>query len=207
MGKLVRDRAGMVAYAVAGVILGIGARVAADNFGSFDSNDPIPNGVYVIAKTGNGITNYRRKFRLALRQMQTSWSNDVKAAFNNNYRSLTFPYAMFAEAFVSSSCVDADHEACAYAFDYGNNNLNGWTDCNGTRSGSHPNMSCSLTRIRFNTFYSQFTRRTVACHEIGHAWGLQHTAELDSCLNLIFAGEFLTQHDITHLQSAYFIGN
>ncbi len=86
----------------------------------------------------------------------------------------------------------------------------GWTQCapGATYGGTDPNRWCKPqyfywelhTQAQWNT---TFERQYLACHELGHTLGLQHTSNASSCLSPPTTSNALTSHDINHLNSAY----
>lgn len=106
--------------------------------------------------------------------------------------------------YTTTSCTQ---ETCAMDSDYGNNGLFGWNACYpGATSGSHPNQTCSNDWVRYNTNGSlpALSANVVACHELGHAVGLRHTAA-NSCMrnNPLPSNPDLTDHDRGHINSRY----
>lgn len=107
--------------------------------------------------------------------------------------------------------------------DWGNNGVVGWHVCppGATQGGAHPDRWCADGAIYFNDggypwyFDTRNERRSIACHEIGHAVGLRHTNDghapascmvTDSSDNLMpnFANRVgLSSTDNSHLNANY----
>lgn len=105
----------------------------------------------------------------------------------------------------TTSCPDSTYDACVMDYNYGANGYNGWNQCAGTTSGSHPNQVCSVCYVRINTFYSPPAKR-IACHELGHAMGLRHTSSQSSCMKTTSSGgtsSSLSFHDLGHILDEY----
>lgn len=70
---------------------------------------------------------------------------------------------------------------------------------------------CSHSHLRYNSWtgngWTATKRKSVACHEIGHAVGLQHYDAYTSCMvTLVAAHNFpttLSTHDKSHINSRY----
>ncbi len=89
----------------------------------------------------------------------------------------------------------------------------GWVECldyvNGTPA--HPNAQCDRAKLRFNESFVQAinTRadsKAVACHEIGHTFGLRHTFATDTCMEGFWHEDMRTLtsvHDDAHLNARY----
>jgi hypothetical protein len=201
-----RRRLQLFAHIFVGAMIGAIGHVAAMNFGSIGTpgGSGTTNGVFLVPIEG-GSSAYTRQYRVKMRGLPTAWANDVAWVMNTSYN-LTYVYPLLVSWEVSSTCNDSDSSVCVYAENYGNNGLSGWNACVGVAVGSHPNMTCTLNRVRFNTFAPPpFSRRQTACHELGHAWGLQHTAATDTCMNTFGIGgtEVPSNHDISHITCAY----
>jgi hypothetical protein len=107
-----------------------------------------------------------------------------------------------------------------YDAGYGYNGFRAWVVCQAgaTYGGSGPaGRWCRPQQISFNNalpgypseFDTDTKRRFVACHEVGHSLGLQHSTETSSCMRDVPLGYTgtratgLTTHDIGHLNAWY----
>lgn len=113
------------------------------------------------------------------------------------------PTDLTVTQYSTTSCTQ---ETCVMDSNYGNNGAYGWNACYpGATSGSHPNQTCSNDWVRLNEYpYAQRpTADALACHELGHAVGLQHTSD-SSCLSTALPGfTVLTSHDRGNINARY----
>jgi hypothetical protein len=89
----------------------------------------------------------------------------------------------------------------------------GWTICahNATYGGSDPYRWCKVQYIYYNLSHTDYyatgsRRRMIACHEVGHTLGLQHTASggTTSCMHpTAKTSQTLRPHDVSHLEDLY----
>lgn len=105
---------------------------------------------------------------------------------------------------------------------YMDNGVLGWVNCpqGATESGSNPNRTCVGQRLNFNqygpyenTYDTTHGRRVMACHELGHTVGLQHTSNNNSCMQTALDTGWnpnnpnypntYSGHDIDHLKDEY----
>ncbi|MEU7610205.1 hypothetical protein [Micromonospora sp. NPDC049204] len=91
------------------------------------------------------------------------------------------------------------------------------TDENSGTGGSHPNRWCRGQQNRFNAYWywnasgvfdTDFQRRLLTCHELGHTVGLRHnTVSSNSCIwwdpFVANTGSILHAHDISHINARY----
>lgn len=122
--------------------------------------------------------------------------------------------------FLVSTSDPSQHDANLHDRDYGINGLVGWHNCPSyaAQGGSHPDHWCMDNVIRFNRHYSAAynttnERRGLACHELGHMFGLRHTNDdtgYASCMyNEGWYGSRwgsrygLTGHEVDHIQLYY----
>lgn len=133
------------------------------------------------------------------RGLTTTYANGVKDALANSFEPIP-GWSTTTE--IASTCDDYRYDICVYDANYGNNGMNGWTECAGSISGSHPSKQCSVVYVRINTYYSPAAER-IACHEIGHAVGLQHTSSSSSCMKTGGTASGLSTHDKQHLDDNY----
>ncbi len=167
---------------------------SASNWGS--SGNPgvsgTTNGVWL---TNNGAWNVGR------RDLTSTYSTGVAQAVNNEYD----PTDLSASLTSPASCPDDNYDVCVFDSDYGDNGFNGWHQCAGTTTGSHPNQVCSLGFVKINLFYSPPPKR-IACHELGHDVGLRHTSNTASCMMTTADGGTSAQlaaHDRGHINNYY----
>lgn len=161
----------------AGLLLAIGVVAAATiapagaNFGSSGSSG--------TSGTTNGVwlTN-NNNFVVGKRVLTSTYATGVNNTINNDYDNIS---GFTANAYTASSCSDASYDACVYDGNYQDNGFNGWNQCAGSTSGSHPNRQCSVTYVKINEYYSPPATR-IACHELGHSVGLRHKNVTASCL-------------------------
>ena len=111
-----------------------------------------------------------------------------------------------------TSCTGSSgYDLCMFDSNYGDNDLYGWNACAGFTAGSHPNQTCTMDWVRWNTFFSTTIqeKNSIACHEIGHSVGLRHPTtgtDTTSCMrNDIDPGinQSLNQSMINHLNDKY----
>ncbi len=169
-------------------------QVSATNFGSAGTGGTsgLTNGVWL---TGDPL------WSVAKRALTAAYSTGVNDALWDEYA----PTDLTLTVSSPSSCSDDDYDLCVFDDNYGDNGVNGWNACAGVTGGSHPNQVCSLDWVRINLFYGPPPKR-IACHEIGHSVGLQHTSDQASCMKSTGDGgnsEVLTSHDKAHLNAAY----
>lgn len=106
-------------------------------------------------------------------------------------------------------------------YNYGNNGYYAWIDCpsdNTGTSGSHPNRTCRGQAARFNTWYyfnasvydTEYSRQSLACHELGHTVGLRHLAtnptDARTCMYTYVGSDpyrFLGTHSRNHVDAQY----
>ncbi|MFE7456088.1 matrixin family metalloprotease [Streptomyces sp. NPDC057554] len=76
-------------------------------------------------------------------------------------------------------------------YNYGANGVAGWVEClpGSATSGNHPFKRCDRQKLRLNGSYpadyrDAHSRRSVACHEIGHTVGLRHRETEGSCMSV-----------------------
>jgi hypothetical protein len=109
----------------------------------------------------------------------------------------------------TTSCITSA-DTCAFDSDYGDNGAYGWNACypGSTDGVPHPNQSCSNDWVRLNVHYVppgggyQYN----ACHELGHAIGLRHNDNQDSCVKQAGLGgdsPTISAHDAGHLNARY----
>jgi predicted Zn-dependent protease len=111
-------------------------------------------------------------------------------------------------ASTSSSNVDVTIKM----FDYGNSGYAGAVICpvGASKTGVDPRVVGRPMELRYNTdssvaylFDSQFERRYVACHELGHTVGLRHSGDVNSCMYTSALSTEITLHDTVMIQDAY----
>ncbi|WP_328475846.1 matrixin family metalloprotease [Actinoplanes sp. NBC_00393] len=112
---------------------------------------------------------------------------------------------------------DSLPDVWVHDFDYGASGWLGIARCpanNTGTGGSHPNRWCRGQNIIMNSWYywnttyldTEFTRRVLACHELGHTVGLQHSDDTNSCMYTYprsATGSILQAHDIAHVNARY----
>lgn len=106
-----------------------------------------------------------------------------------------------------STSMEDRYDVCVLDHDYGDNGFRGWNSCQGTTSGSHPDMECPLSLARINLHHgNDGTRGHTVCHEVGHGLGLRHTSDSSSCVMRSADGgtsETYSTHDKNHLTTEY----
>lgn len=133
------------------------------------------------------------------RAMTTANSNGVYAAYLD-YNATDMSPALSSP----SSCPDSSYDVCVYDSAYGDVGLAGWNQCAGTTSGSHASQTCSLAYAKFNQTYS-WDPHALACHELAHGIGLQHSNDVNSCVYnpALSSRRYLAAHDIEDINWYY----
>ncbi len=185
---------GAIALVQAGGLVAIDSIARASNFGS--------SGTPGVSGTTNGVwLTDNRSWVIGRRDLTSTYSTGVAQAVNQEYDPTDINPSLSSPA----SCPDADFDLCVFDSDYGDNGLNGWNQCAGTTTGSHPNQVCSLDFVKINLHYSPPAKR-IACHEMGHGLGLRHTQNDASCMKSTADGGTSSQlaaHDKTHINDNY----
>ena len=166
-------------------------QAAASNFGS--------SGTPGIGGTTSGVwltNNYL--WYVGKRDLTSTYGPAVSGSVNNDYA----PTDLDPTVSVASSCPDASYDLSVFDSNYGDNGLNGWNQCAGDTTGSHPNQVCSLGFVKINLFYDPPAAH-IACHEMGHSIGLRHTTNDGSCLKQNGPSSALTTHDESQINGHY----
>lgn len=99
-----------------------------------------------------------------------------------------------------------------YDYTYGANGIWGWVHCppnNTGVGGAHPNRWCRGQTLKYNLSYpgafdTDFERRYMACHEMGHTVGLRHSGNTASCMYAnVATSNYLDAHDNSHINAQY----
>ena len=114
---------------------------------------------------------------------------------------------------------DSAPDVWLHDYNYGDTGWVGITRCptdNSGTGGSHPNRWCRGQLNIYNSYYywnasgyydTDYQRRVVTCHEMGHTVGLRHnTVSTNSCIWPYVweaTGSILHQHDIDHINAHY----
>lgn len=85
-----------------------------------------------------------------------------------------------------------------YNVNYGANGYGGLTTWD--TSNCHITHSHATANSYYTGGYTSLQRRALYCHELGHAWGLDHMGSLDECLG---AGSYVNSHSITDMDTKY----
>jgi hypothetical protein len=171
--------------------------VSGCNFGSGEDPTPPASGVWLQSNS---------TYSVRLVAMTSTYSTGAKKALDEEYNPthLNVNRVDRSES-CQSAASDTYWDVCVFDNNYGDNGVNGWNDCVGSTSGAHPNQTCEHQYTRINQYFSPPAKR-VACHELGHSVGLQHTGNADSCLMRTLDGgtsSHLSDEDIGHLDGAY----
>lgn len=86
-----------------------------------------------------------------------------------------------------------------YDFNYGSGGPGGQTTFPGT-SGCHITHAHATANSYYVNGYTSLQKRALYCHELGHAWGLDHMGSIDECLA---AGTYVNSHSITDMDTKY----
>jgi len=101
---------------------------------------------------------------------------------------------------------------CRLDWDNSTENIVGDTFCWDANNGIFENQKCNRHEIRFDTSdvldssWTTANRKSLACHELGHAVGLLHRDSSEHyCMEVgVFgAKEYLTSHDVAHINNNY----
>lgn len=136
--------------------------------------------------------------------LTTNIRNDLAWILENQYDTYT----------QLSTSMDADTNAdvLAYDWDYGPSPFYYaavFCPTSSTKYGTDPNVVCRPMQLRFNLYWtgrfdSQYERRQVACHELGHTVGLHHRNHLNSCMNEPPYTDILELIDIQEINDKYY---
>lgn len=147
------------------------------------------------------------------------------------YSTLTQPYRDAVDATIPAyDATDMTVQAEAYSStndvrvsegNWGSNGAWAWTACATTLNGagsrpadghSHGHNWCKPQLLRWNLYYAANystadQRKAIACHELGHTMGLQHTSDTASCMKdpptTTPLATSPTQHDKDRLNEHY----
>lgn len=188
----------LLAIGIAVVLSVIPPVAKATNFGS-NITHPCDTSIYSECIANNGY------HVVCFDSVQADQVTASRWAMTNNYN----PVASVQTAEVACSSGTAAFDVKVRDANYGTGYW-AWTQCtaDATYGGTDPNRWCKPQYFKWElntqgSWGTTFKRRYVACHELGHTLGLQHTTNSASCLYQSATSNALTQHDIDHLNSAY----
>ncbi len=130
-------------------------------------------------------------------------------------------YTSVTDMSVATQGLSNTNDVRVYRANYGSNGAWAWTACQdpplyaGSRplnGHTHGHNWCKPQLIHWNTYYdanyaTSSKRNAIACHELGHTMGLQHTSDSASCMkNPPTVGgiaQATTTHDRGHVNAHY----
>lgn len=120
-------------------------------------------------------------------RLSTDWN------INNNFH----PRSAFGTINV---VVNSVREINVLDSDYSPLTWSGFYEC-----GSYSNPVCYQANVHYNLRYAhpESARRWLGCHEIGHAWGIDHNE--NGCMSgtVYNSGQSYGQHNIDHIEAWY----
>jgi hypothetical protein len=182
-----RARNRLLAFAAAAVLVaGVAGTVAASNFGPIgDCGDGYCCVCFANNRTHKMSYQLNTQFRRAMNWARTNVYNPTDVNTVNE--------------------VHGRDDVASYTNNYKDSGWYGIVDCVDYRN----KKVCDHWHLHINTFYGPYTRhaaRALACHELGHTLGLQHTTATGTCMRTANPANLplkIRPHDRRHLNNRY----